>query len=161
MSKIRIPKTRHYLGKNKNCRFFLRSYWHQSHKSWPKSHQKFRKTLQLDARDLKYHVLGLTFDKIEQLLSTNSFFQTNTHTNLLQIYGHLTLSTGASDRSFYLIFQKRFDQLETLLTIHRSKKVLAAGSLRGSLVASPQPKCPKRTFILPQKYHASVSNMLS
>ena len=70
-------------------------------------------------------------------------------------------STGASDRSFYPIFNKKFDHLETLLTIHRPKKVLSAGSLCRPLVPSPQSKCPKRTFILPQKYHASVSNMLS
>ena len=70
-------------------------------------------------------------------------------------------STGASDRSFYPIFNKRFDHLESLLTIHRPKKVLPAGSLCGPLVTSPQSKGPKRTFILPQKYHASHSNMLS
>ena len=67
-------------------------------------------------------------------------------------------STGASDGSFYPIFNKRFDHLETLLTIHRTNKVLSAGSLCESLVPSPQSKCPKRTFILPQKYHASVLN---
>ena len=71
------------------------------------------------------------------------------------------ISTGASDRSFYSIFNKRFDHLETLLTICRLKKVLSAGSLCGPLVPSPQSKCPKRTFMLPQKYHVSVSNMLS
>ena len=70
-------------------------------------------------------------------------------------------STGASGRSFYPIFNKRFDHLETLLTICRPKKVLSAGSLCGPLVPSPQSKCPKRTFMLPQKYHVSVSNMLS
>ena len=70
-------------------------------------------------------------------------------------------STGASDRSFYPIFNKRCDHLEALLTIHWPKKVLSAGSLCGLLVPSPQYKCPKRTFMLPQKYHASVSNMLS
>ena len=70
-------------------------------------------------------------------------------------------SSGVSDRSFYPIFNKKFDNLETLLTIHRSKNVLSAGSLCGRLVPSPQSKCPKRTFILPQKYHVSASNMLS
>ena len=70
-------------------------------------------------------------------------------------------SRGASDRSFYPIFNKTFDHLETLLTICRPKKVLSAGSLCGSLVPSPQSKCPKRTFMLPQKNHVSVSNMLS
>ena len=70
-------------------------------------------------------------------------------------------STGASDRSFYPIFNKSFDHLEALLTIHWPKKVLSAESLCGLLVPSPQSKCPKRTFMLPQKYHASVSNMLS
>ena len=71
------------------------------------------------------------------------------------------ISTGASDTSFYPIFNKRFDLLETLLTICRPKKVLSAGSLYGSFVPSPQSKCPKRTFMLSQKYHVSVSNMLS
>ena len=65
-------------------------------------------------------------------------------------------STGASDRSFSPIFNKRFDHFETLLTICS----LSARSLCGSLVPSPRFKCPKRTFVLPQKYHISVSNML-
>ena len=56
---------------------------------------------------------------------------------------------GASDRSFYPIFNKRFDYLETLLTKRRSKNVLSAGSLCGPLVPSPQSKCPKMTFMLP------------
>ena len=68
---------------------------------------------------------------------------------------------GASDRSFYPIFNKRFDYLETLLTICRPKKGLSARSLCAPLVPSPLSKCPKRTFMLPQKYHVSVSNMLS
>ena len=38
-----------------------------------------------------------------------------------------TGSTGASDRNFYPIFNNKFDYLETLLTIHRPKKVLSAG----------------------------------
>ena len=71
------------------------------------------------------------------------------------------ISTGASDRSFYPIFNKRLDHLETLLTIQRPKKVLLAGSLRGPLVPSPQSKCPKMIFMLSQKYHAQVSNLLS
>ena len=70
-------------------------------------------------------------------------------------------STGASDRNFYPIFNKRFDHLETLLTICWPKKVLSAGSLCRPLVPSPQSKCLKRTFMLPQKYHVSVSHMLS
>ena len=36
-------------------------------------------------------------------------------------------STGASDRSFCPIFNKKFDHLETLLTIRRLKYVLSAG----------------------------------
>ena len=72
-------------------------------------------------------------------------------------FSSFTFSTGASDRSFYPIFNKRFDHLEILLT----QKVLSAGSLCGLLVPSPQSKCPKRTFMLPQKYHASVWNMFS
>ena len=76
---------------------------------------------------------------------------------------HLLLyySTGANSRSFHLIFNKRFDHLETFLTINRPKKELLAGSLRQSLVPSPLCKCPKRTFILQKKYHTSVSHMLS
>ena len=70
-------------------------------------------------------------------------------------------STGVSDRSFYPIFNKRFDQLETTLTISRLKKVFSAGSLCGPLVPSPQSKCPKRTFMSPQKYDSSISNMVS
>ena len=73
----------------------------------------------------------------------------------------LYISTRASGRGFYPIFNKTFDHLETLMTIHRPKNVLSAGSLCGPLVSSPQSICPKRTFILPQKCHASVSNMLS
>ena len=72
-----------------------------------------------------------------------------------------TTSTGANDRGFYLIFNKRFDHLERLLTIRRPKKAVSAGSLYGPFVPSPQSKCSKRTFILPQKYHALVSNMVS
>ena len=70
-------------------------------------------------------------------------------------------STEASDRSFYPTFNIRLGQSETLLTIHRPKKVLLTGLLCRPLVPSPQSKCPKRTFILPQNYHTSVSNMLS
>ena len=72
---------------------------------------------------------------------------------------YFTNSTG--DRSFYPTFNKRLDHLETLLTIHRPQNKLSPGSLCGTLVPSPQSKCPKRTFMLPQKYHVSVSNMLS
>ena len=57
-------------------------------------------------------------------------------------------STGASDKSFYPIFNKRFDHLETLLAICRPIKVLSAGSPCGPLVPSHQSKCPKRTFML-------------
>ena len=53
---------------------------------------------------------------------------------------HCYISTGASNRRFYTIFNKMFDHLETLLTIHRPKKVLSAGSLCGPLVPSPQSK---------------------
>ena len=70
-------------------------------------------------------------------------------------------STGARYRSFYPIFNKTFYHLETLLTICRPKKVLSAGSLCGPLVPIPEFECPKRTLMLPQKYHVSVSNMLS
>ena len=49
-------------------------------------------------------------------------------------------NAGAKDRSFYPIFNKRFDHLQTLLTIYRLKRVLSAGSLCGPLVLSPQSK---------------------
>ena len=78
-----------------------------------------------------------------------------------QVFLIAPYSTGASYRSFYPIFNKTFYHLETLLTICRPKNVLSAGSLCGPLVSSPQSKCPKRAFMLPQKYHVSVSNMLS
>ena len=65
-------------------------------------------------------------------------------------------STGASDRSFYPIFNKRFDHLETLVAICRPIKVLSAGSLCGPLVPSPPFKCPKRAFMLPQKYQSQI-----
>ena len=61
-------------------------------------------------------------------------------------FRHSHDSKGASGRSFYTIFNKKFDHLEILLTIHRPKKVLSAGSLCGSLVPSPQSKCTKMTF---------------
>ena len=64
-----------------------------------------------------------------------------------------------SQRRFYPIFNKKSDLSEILLSIHRPKNVLSAGSLCRLLVSSPQSKCPKRTFILPKKYHASVSNI--
>ena len=70
-------------------------------------------------------------------------------------------STRGSHRSFYPIFNKGFDHLETLLQIHRPKKVLSAGSLCRPFVPSSHFKCRKRTFILPQKHQASVSNMFS
>ena len=53
-------------------------------------------------------------------------------------------STGASDRSFYPIFNKRFDHLVTLLKICGPKKVLSAGSLCRPLVSNPQSKCPQK-----------------
>ena len=43
----------------------------------------------------------------------------------------------------------------------QTQKPLSAGSLCRPLVSSPLSKGPKRTFILHQKYHASVSNKLS
>ena len=70
-------------------------------------------------------------------------------------------STGASDRSFYPVYNERFDRLGTLLTICRPKNVFSAGSLWRALAPSPQSKWHKRTFMLLWKYHVSVSNMLS
>ena len=59
-------------------------------------------------------------------------------------------STGASDRSFYPIFNKRFDHLETLLTICRPKKILSAGLLCGLLVSSPQSNALKGPSCYPK-----------
>ena len=84
--------------------------------------------------------------------------------NLILRHKHffcLLVSTRASDRIFNLIFSKKFDQLETLLTLQRPKKALSAGSLCGSLVPIPQSKRSQKTFILPRKYQTSFSNMLS
>ena len=89
------------------------------------------------------------------------FSQNTTSCCYIYKYKDITDSTGPSDITFYPNFNKMFDHLETMLTICRPEKVLSAGSLCGPLVPSPQSKCPKRTFMLPQKYHASVSNMLS
>ena len=107
--------------------------------------------------------LHIKIIRIESILSRNFVFMNkiNEWVSFIFIIIISSNSTGSSDRSFYPIFNKKFDYLETLLTIHRPKKVLSAGSLCGPLVPSPQSKCPKRTFMLPQKYHVSVSNMLS
>ena len=59
-------------------------------------------------------------------------------------------STGASERSFYPIYNKRFDHLETLQTIHRPKKVLSAESLCGPLVPSPSLNAPKGPLYYPK-----------
>ena len=97
-----------------------------------------------------------SFYKFAMSFKSCSFFQ------LIQLTYPINFnnSTGTSDRSFCPIFNKRFDHLETLLPMHRPKNVLSAGSLCESLMASPQSKCPKRIFILAQKYHVSVSIML-
>ena len=55
-----------------------------------------------------------------------------------RLWKHGFYSTGANDRSFYPIFNKMFDRLETLHTIHKPKKVLSAGSLCEPLVLSSQ-----------------------
>ena len=65
-------------------------------------------------------------------------------------FSSFTFSTGASDRSFYPIFNKRFDHLETLLTICRPKKILSAGLLCGLLVSSPQSNALKGPSCYPK-----------
>ena len=65
----------------------------------------------------------------------------------------LTGSTRASDRSSDPIFRKKFDHLETLLAIHRPKKVLPVGSLCWPLVPNPQSKCPQKE---PSYYPKSI-----
>ena len=71
--------------------------------------------------------------------------KTKTNTNEDTIFWRYQManSTEASNRSFYPIFKKRFVHLQTLLTIHKPKKVLSDGSLRGPLVRSSQSKSPK------------------
>ena len=67
-------------------------------------------------------------------------------------------STGANNKSFYSIFKKGFDHLETLLTIKRPEKVLSAGSLCWSLVSSHQSKCPKSIMLqIPICYHSHLN----
>ena len=67
------------------------------------------------------------------------------------------IKNGCRDGSFYPISSKRFDHLETLLTVRRPKKVSSAVSMCRPLVLSPQSKCTKKTLILLQKYHFSVT----
>ena len=112
-------------------------------------------------RDFLYLFIVSSIDNQSKYLFLKNTLggQPNLYARIQQL--NMNLLVRASDRSSYPIFNKRFDHLETLLTIHRPKKVLSAGSLCGPLVPSPQSKCPKRTFMLPQKYHVSVSNMLS
>ena len=43
----------------------------------------------------------------------------------------------------------------------QTQKRFVSWVMCGSLVPSPQSKCPKRTFMVPRKYHASILNMLS
>ena len=62
----------------------------------------------------------------------------------------LNNSTGASEKRFNPIFNKRFDHLETLLMICRPKKVLSDGSLCGPLVSSPQSNAPKGPLCYPK-----------
>ena len=124
------------------------------------------KSLQIHIKQNFYvtkHYLHIKIIRIESIISRNFVFMNNINewVSFILIIIISSNNTGASDRSFYPIFNKKFDYLETFLTIHRPKKILSAGSLCGSLVPSPQSKCPKRTFMLPQKDHASVSNMLS
>ena len=46
-------------------------------------------------------------------------------------------STGASDRSFYPIFNKKFDHLETLLTIHNPNSFVSWVTVRVFSAQSP------------------------
>ena len=80
---------------------------------------------------------------------------------LIYFFFSATHSTGACDRRFYPIFNKRFCKLETLLTMQGSAKVLSDGLPWAPLVPSLQSRSLKGTFILPQKYHASISNIFS
>ena len=61
-------------------------------------------------------------------------------------------STGASDRGFYPIFSKRFDPLETLLTIHRPKKFCQLGHCAGLQCSVPNLNTPKG----PSSYPKSI-----
>ena len=74
-------------------------------------------------------------------------------------------STRASDRSFYPIFNKSFEHLETLLTIRRSKNVLSAGSQCGPQCSFSNLNTPKGPSYYPKSimlqfqicYHSHVN----
>ena len=73
--------------------------------------------------------LHIKIIRIESILSRNFVFMNkiNEWVSFIFIIIISSNSTGSSDRSFYPIFNKKFDYLETLLTIHRPKKVHCAG----------------------------------
>ena len=84
------------------------------------------------------------------LANTNQTLQIEKYSSVMGFFPHISISTGANDRSSYPIFNKKSGNLEALLTICRPKTVLSAGSLCGSLVPSFQSKYIKRTFMLPK-----------
>ena len=69
----------------------------------------------------------------------------------------LYISTRASGRGFYPIFNKTFDHLETLMTIHRPKNVLSAGSLYAPRGPSYYPKSVMLQFQICCHSHLNVS----
>ena len=58
-------------------------------------------------------------------------------------------SIGASDRSFYPIFNKRFDHLETLLTMQTPKKCCQLGHCAGLQCLVPSLNAPKGPLYYP------------
>ena len=96
-----------------------------------------------------FYAQGVLFEYVFSLWISLSFSH-----KVHQLKRFFTYSAGASERPFHPIFNKRFDDLKTLVTIQRPKKTLSAGSLCGPLVPSAHSKGPKRTFIL-------TRNMLS
>ena len=86
------------------------------------------KSLQIHIKQNFYvtkHYLHIKIIRIESIISRNFVFMNNINEWVSFILIIITSSnnTGASDRSFYPIFNKKFDYLETLLTILRPKKV--------------------------------------
>ena len=97
-----------------------------------------------------YPLQLLCLQGIFEWISEGLFLKEPLSRSIRQLKLPIYYSTGASDRSFYPIFNKRFDHLETLLTICRPKKILSAGLLCGLLVSSPQSNALKGPSCYPK-----------
>ena len=103
-----------------------------------------------------WHVLGIV---VKEDVLLNNKGKRVSNKNLKEI--DLTVVQELATEVFTPVLTKGLSTKKHCSQYADPKKVLSAESLCRALVPSPQPKCPKRTFMLPQKYHASVSNMLS